>query len=273
MDSSNISRLEIGVDADGPFIAVLNTADQDLAVMAEGIGGHGVVSVMPASGGAETAGMGGDGVLFVNTSGGTRVAEMFSIGGNGNGFINLYNAVGAQGIAIGGDGNASKSSGGASWGVLSDERLKDIHGTFDAGIGEVLRLQPIKFRYKKDNLMNLPDYGEHIGFSAQEVQKVLPEAVIENSRGFLQIQSDPILWSMLNAIKEQQAQIEELKDEVKVINEVKSENEQLKENLLALADRQDALEAMILALSTNFQREKLVKLDQVKLSKVQKTIQ
>ncbi len=156
------------------------------------------------------------------------------------------------------------------WGVLSDERLKDIHGTFDAGIDEVLKLQPIKFRYKKDNLMNLPGNDEQIGFSAQEVQKVLPEAVIENSKGFLQIQGDPILWSMLNAIKEQQAQIEQLKAEDDI---VKTENEQLREKLTALADRQVALETMFLTVSTNLTNEKLVNLDQLNSDMVQKTIQ
>ena len=50
--------------------------------------------------------------------------------------------------------------------------------------------------------------GEYVGFSAQEVQRVLPEAVSRSTNGYLQLNSDPILWTMLNAIKEQQAQIE-----------------------------------------------------------------
>ena len=49
--------------------------------------------------------------------------------------------------------------------------------------------------------------GEYVGFSAQEVQKVLPEAVSRSANGYLQLNSDPILWTMLNAIKEQQEQI------------------------------------------------------------------
>jgi hypothetical protein len=50
---------------------------------------------------------------------------------------------------------------------------------------------------------------------AQEVQKVIPEAVTANANGFLMVNNDPIIWSMLNAIKEQQTQIEELKREVR----------------------------------------------------------
>ncbi|GAN34993.1 MAG: tail fiber domain-containing protein [Candidatus Brocadia sp. AMX2] len=104
------------------------------------------------------------------------------------------------------NGNASKTGGG-SWLVFSDERLKNIYGSFDAGLNEVLQLQPIIYRYKKGNSLNIPDEGEHIGFSAQEVQKVIPEAVTENSKGYLMMDNDPILWAMLNAIKELKAEM------------------------------------------------------------------
>jgi hypothetical protein len=121
------------------------------------------------------------------------------------------------------NGSAAKPGGG-SWSIFSDERLKTIHGTFDAGLEEVLKLQPISYRYNKDNPLNIPDEGEHIGFSAQVVQEVLPEDVSANSEGYLMVNNDPIMWTMLNAIKEQQEQIEELKDEVKNLKEVKAEN-------------------------------------------------
>ncbi len=104
-DSSGNERVGIGSDAAGPYINVLNTADESLAAMGEGLSGQGVVSVMPATGGAETAGMGGDGVLFVNTATGQRVAEVYSAsGGTGDGWINLYDSTGTNGIQISGSG-------------------------------------------------------------------------------------------------------------------------------------------------------------------------
>jgi septal ring factor EnvC (AmiA/AmiB activator) len=42
---------------------------------------------------------------------------------------------------------------------------------------------------------------------AQDVQKVIPEAATENSNGYLLVNNDPIIWTMLNAIKEQQREI------------------------------------------------------------------
>ena len=106
------------------------------------------------------------------------------------------------------NGDASKSLGGTSWAVFSDERLKNIKGRFTPGLKALLKLQPIRFQYKPDNPLGLPGSGEEVGFSAQAVEKVLPEAVSRSQQGYLQLHSDPILWTMLNAIKEQQAQIE-----------------------------------------------------------------
>ena len=74
-----------------------------------------------------------------------------------------------------------------------------------------MQLQPLRYEYKRDNALNLKSEGEHIGFSAQAVRKIIPEAVSQNDKGYLLVNNDPILWTMLNAIKEQQAQIEKLR--------------------------------------------------------------
>jgi trimeric autotransporter adhesin len=60
----------------------------------------------------------------------------------------------------------------------------------------------------------LPSDTENIGFSAQELQKLVPEAVSKNANGYLVMHSDPILWAMLNAIQEQQKEIKELKGQI-----------------------------------------------------------
>ena len=112
------------------------------------------------------------------------------------------------------NGTANKTGGG-SWDVFSDERLKNIKGRFNTGLKAVMQLQPIRFEYKPDNALNLKSTGENIGFGAQHLQKVIPEAVSTNQSGFLTVNNDPILWTMLNAIKEQQQQIESLKAEVR----------------------------------------------------------
>ena len=82
-------------------------------------------------------------------------------------------------------------------------------------MSQILRINPIRYRYKADNAMGIRDTDEHIAVVAQEVQQVIPEAVTENSKGYLLVNNDPIIWSMLNAIKEQQEEIRALKSELR----------------------------------------------------------
>lgn len=124
------------------------------------------------------------------------------------------------------NGTANKPGGG-SWAVFSDERLKNIKGRFTPGLKELLQLEPIRYEYKPDNANGIKSEDEHIGFSAQAVQKVIPEAVTSTETGYLMINNDPILWTMLNAVKEQQEQIvaekaenAKLKAEVKALKAV-----------------------------------------------------
>ncbi len=112
------------------------------------------------------------------------------------------------------NGTANKPGGG-SWDVFSDERLKSIKGRFNPGLKAVMQLQPIRYEYKPNNVLGLKSEGEHIGFGAQSLQQVIPEAVTKNSAGYLMVNNDPIMWTMLNAIKEQQKEIEQLKGQIR----------------------------------------------------------
>lgn len=111
------------------------------------------------------------------------------------------------------NGDASKVGGG-TWQIFSDERLKNIKGRFTAGLNAVMQLQPLRYEIRKDNALGLKSEGEHVGFGAQELQKIIPEAVTSNADGYLMVNNDPVIWAMLNAIKEQQKQIEDLKKQV-----------------------------------------------------------
>jgi hypothetical protein len=108
------------------------------------------------------------------------------------------------------NGSADKPGGG-SWGTFSDERLKNIKDRFTPGLKAVMQLQPLRYEYKRDNALAIKSQGEHIGFSAQAVEKIIPEAVSKNDKGYLLVNNDPIIWTMLNAIKEQQKEIETLR--------------------------------------------------------------
>ena len=99
--------------------------------------------------------------------------------------------------------------------MFSDERLKNIKGPFTSGLKAVMQLQPIRFEYKPDNALGINSREEQVGFGAQSLQKIIPEAVTGTDSGYLQVNNDPILWTMLNAIKEQQQEIQQLKKEIR----------------------------------------------------------
>jgi len=112
------------------------------------------------------------------------------------------------------NGTAGKPGGG-TWDVFSDERLKNIKGRYTTGLKALMQLQPLRYEYKSKNPLGIKSAGEFVGFGAQSVQKIIPEAVTQDSTGYLMIKSDPIIWTMLNAIKEQQKEIEQLKGQIR----------------------------------------------------------
>ena len=142
-----------------------------------------------------------------NTNQGTERMRILS-----NGRVGIGTSTPDQLFSVNGD--ASKSGGG-SWQTFSDMRLKNVHGSFDNGLKAVMRLQPLRYEYKPDNALGLKPVGERIGVSAQAVQQVIPEAVTKNAEGYLMVNNDPIIWTMLNAIKEQQKEIVELKRQIR----------------------------------------------------------
>lgn len=169
--------------------------------------------VQTNSAGGTVASFGGNGDFQIdggNLPGGRLIVKE-------NGRVGIGTTTPDQLLSV--NGNASKAGGG-SWATFSDERLKNIKGRFTPGLKAVMRLQPIRYEYKSDNALNLHAEGEHIGFSAQVLQQVIPEAVAKNDQGYLLVNNDPILWTMLNAIKEQQQEIEQLKHELRQLRVV-----------------------------------------------------
>ena len=131
-------------------------------------------------------------------------------------------------------GTAGKTGGG-SWSTSSDLRLKKINGEYTHGIAEIMKLKPILFNYKEGNMRKLPSNEEYIGFVAQDVQLVFPEAVKAGVDGYLDFNMHPVNVAMVNAIQQEQREIESLK----------SENQQLKSELQSLQARLEQIEATL----------------------------
>lgn len=99
----------------------------------------------------------------------------------------------------------------STWSTTSDMRLKTLDGNYTKGLQDILKLNTIMYHYAPGNARNLSTKEQGIGFSAQEVQKVFPEAVTLGEDGYYSLNIHPILVAYVNAFKEQQQQIEELR--------------------------------------------------------------
>jgi len=104
-----------------------------------------------------------------------------------------------------------------TWTTVSDERLKNIEGAYTKGLNEILQLQPITYHYKNvgerkfaDEVLNI----QNVGFSAQEVKKIFPEAVGTDEDGYLNFNMHAILVAYVNAIKELKEENDALKSEI-----------------------------------------------------------
>lgn len=97
------------------------------------------------------------------------------------------------------------SNGATSWAGLSDETLKDIIEPIADAVNKVSTLRAVIGKYKTD------EEGTRRSFLiAQDVQKVLPEAINEDKNGKLGLQYTDTIPLLVAAIKEQQALIESL---------------------------------------------------------------
>lgn len=84
--------------------------------------------------------------------------------------------------------------------VSSDERLKDMQGRFARGLEDLKKINPILYKWNATSGLDTVEL--YAGFSAQNVETAIPEAIGVNPNGFLSLNDRPILAASVNAIKE-----------------------------------------------------------------------
>jgi hypothetical protein len=121
----------------------------------------------------------------------------------------------------------------------SDIRLKRNIIPIRNGLELIENLNPVYFNFKDTATYSS---SRQIGFIAQEVREVMPELVLEDGRGYLSIDYSKISVILLQAVKEQQNQIELQQHE---IESYKSENDNLRSQLRLLQEKVDNIETLI----------------------------
>ncbi len=115
-----------------------------------------------------------------------------------------------QPFMFGNNGHALKPGGG-TWNAISDRRLKDVDGSYTHGLDEIAALKPIRFHYKKNNELHQPSEPEFVGLIAQDVLPHFPEAVHKEKDGFYRLDTTPISFAVINAVKELKAENDQLR--------------------------------------------------------------
>lgn len=118
----------------------------------------------------------------------------------------------------------------ASWAYPSDKRLKENISYFNDGLATIIKLKTAKFNYIKSESKN-------VGFVAQDVQKIIPEAVciVEPKTGMLGLKTDFIIPYLVNAVKELKTEKDkEIAENKKEIGNLNKELESQKKEIASL---------------------------------------
>jgi hypothetical protein len=130
------------------------------------------------------------------------------------------------------NGNASKTTAG-SWLANSDARIKTDISDIENALETIMLLHPVKFRYSDEWLRRNPSIENRVyyNFIAQEFGKIFPE-LVKGSGEYLDGQADEIL--QIDTWNAQIVSIKAIQDLVTENRQLKSEMEQLRERLAAI---------------------------------------
>jgi hypothetical protein len=143
----------------------------------------------------------GGGQLALTRSG--AVGEFYMGGTTGGGTV-LY-------VRSGGSGGVYLSAGGVAWVGNSDERLKTDLVPIENGLEKVASLRSVIGRYLTDD-----EDKKRAFLIAQDVEKVLPEAVVTNEEtGDMGVSYTEVIPLLVAAIKELKIEIDSLKNQIK----------------------------------------------------------
>ena len=109
----------------------------------------------------------------------------------------------------------------------SDSRYKTNIEKIENSLDKIMLINGVRFDWRSDEFPDMNFGGEtQIGVIAQEVEKVLPELVFTDENGYKSVSYEKLTPVLIEAIKEQQEEVEALK----------TENEKLKNRINAIEE-------------------------------------
>jgi hypothetical protein len=153
--------------------------------------------------------------------GGSNTHVDMNLAAKGSAGVMNFITNGSTRMQIDGSGNIGAPSGTNIYNA-SDLRLKRNISTINDGLNKIMELNPVKFNWIENYVVS-EENKDMLGFIAQEIQEVIPEAVESFANGNtitigetlienpLRVNEKFIIPVLVKAIQEQQTQIEELK--------------------------------------------------------------
>ncbi|MEJ7769401.1 MAG: tail fiber domain-containing protein, partial [Chitinophagaceae bacterium] len=215
----NIQNRSSGTAASSDIVATNNTGSETTNFIDMGINSTGNSSA-GMLGGANTAYLFSTGAdLVIGNSTNNNVIKFYTTFSNTETErMRLINT----GLMPGGTGVHDLGGTANRWGtvysanaanVSSDKRLKTNIENLPYGLKEVLALRPVSYNWK-----TTPNSNKMLGLIAQEARKIVPEIVVgDETKEMLSMKYDELIPVLINAIKEQQKQIDELKQQIKLL--------------------------------------------------------
>jgi hypothetical protein len=215
----NIQNGNAGTSASSDVVATSNNGNESSNFIDMGIN-SGSNSTTGVLGGANTAylystgadlaignGVNSRSVNFFTTVSG-NYTERMRINAAGDVCIGQTTPNGANKLTVNGSISAT------AFNVSSDRRLKTNIRYTSYGLKHIMNLQPVSWNWKDKSLDETPQ----LGLIAQDVKQLIPEIVSGNEQtGTLAINYTELVPVLINAIKEQQQQIDQLKKKVEAL--------------------------------------------------------
>lgn len=158
-------------------------------------------------------------------------ATVFLMGGyGGQGHVGIRTPNPDAVLSVSGD--ASKTGGG-DWKTFSDRRVKKDIESFTDGLDLVSRIRPVRYRF--NGAAGYPDDGKtYIGVIGQDMQQIAPymiepvrKKLHENdpeTTDLLMFDGSALVYLLINAVQEQQKQIEKQQSEIEAIHALLNSN-------------------------------------------------
>jgi hypothetical protein len=148
-----------------------------------------------------------------------------SAGTNNNEIVIGYDTAGkgsSTGVINPAGGSMYQGNNTTTWATTSDRRIKKNIVDNNDGLAKINSLRVRNFEYRTEDEIDpelpksaaIKTSGVQIGVIAQEIREVLPECVKEESTGVLSVNSDRLIWHLVNAVKELSAEIALIKSKL-----------------------------------------------------------